>query len=68
MKMMIWTLIPSVTGIVLAAAFFPRLLASNRRDTLAQEAAMLELIKEDLVPGTGAEVKVGQTAVVHYTG
>lgn len=68
MKMMIWVLILSVTGILLVSAFFPTLLASNRGDNLAQEAAMSELVKEDLVEGTGEGVKAGQTAVVHYTG
>jgi FKBP-type peptidyl-prolyl cis-trans isomerase FkpA len=68
MKVMIWTLIASIAGILLASAFFPTLLASNRGDTLAQEAAMSELVKEDLEVGAGAEVTPGQTAVVHYTG
>jgi FKBP-type peptidyl-prolyl cis-trans isomerase FkpA len=65
---MIWTLIASVAGIFLATAFFPTLLASNRGDTMAQEAAMSELVQEDLEIGTGEEVTSGQTAVVHYTG
>ncbi len=68
MRVMIWTLIASVAGIFLATAFFPTLLASNRGDTMAQEAAMSELIQEDLEIGTGEEVTAGQTAVVHYTG
>jgi FKBP-type peptidyl-prolyl cis-trans isomerase FkpA len=61
-------LIASVAGIFLATAFFPTLLASNRGDTMAQEAAMSELVQEDLEIGTGEEVTAGQTAVVHYTG
>jgi FKBP-type peptidyl-prolyl cis-trans isomerase FkpA len=61
-------LIASVAGIFLATAFFPTLLASNRGDTMAQEAAMSELVQEDLEIGTGEEVTSGQTAVVHYTG
>jgi FKBP-type peptidyl-prolyl cis-trans isomerase FkpA len=65
---MIWTLIASVAGIFLATAFFPTLLASNRGDTMAQEAAMSELVQEDLEIGTGEDVTSGQTAVVHYTG
>jgi len=68
MRVMIWTLIASVAGIFLATAFFPTLLASNRGDTMAQEAAMSELVQEDLEIGTGEEVTSGQTAVVHYTG
>lgn len=68
MRVMFWTLIVSVAGILLATAFFPTLLASNRGDTMAQEAAMSELIQEDLETGTGEEVTAGQTAVVHYTG
>ena len=68
MRVMIWTLIASVAGIFLATAFFPTLLASNRGDTMAQEAAMSELVQEDLEIGTGEEVTAGQTAVVHYTG
>lgn len=68
MRAMVWILITSVAGILLATTFFPTLLASNRGDTMAQEAAMSELVKEDLELGAGAEVTPGQTAVVHYTG
>jgi len=68
MRVIVWTLIVSIAGIVLATAFFPTLLASNRGDTMVQEAAMTELVKEDLEMGTGEEVTAGQTAVVHYTG
>ena len=68
MRVIVWTLIVSIAGIMLATSFFPVLLASNRGDTMAQEAAMSELVKEDLEMGTGEEVTSGQTAVVHYTG
>jgi len=68
MRVIVWTLIVSIAGIMLATSFFPMLLASNRGDTMAQEAAMSELVKEDLEMGTGEEVTSGQTAVVHYTG
>lgn len=68
MRVIVWTLIVSIAGIMLATSFFPMLLASNRGDTMAQEAAMSELVKEDLEMGTGEEVTLGQTAVVHYTG
>jgi len=68
MRVIVWTLIVSIAGIMLATSFFPMLLASNRGDTMAQEASMSELVKEDLEMGTGEEVTSGQTAVVHYTG
>lgn len=68
MRVLIWTLIVSVAGIFMAVAFFPLLFASDRGNTTAQEAAMSELVKEDLEAGTGEEVTNGQTAVVHYTG
>lgn len=68
MRAVVWALIIAVTSIVVAAAFLPTLLASDRGDTTPSETAMAELVKEDLEPGAGPEITAGQTAVVHYTG
>lgn len=68
MRAIAWSLVFAVAGVLLATAVFPTLLASDRGDTMAEEAAMSELIKEDLELGSGEEVAPGQTAVVHYTG
>ncbi|MEK0415157.1 MAG: FK506-binding protein [Actinomycetota bacterium] len=68
MRTVAWSLIVAVTMALVAAIYLPTLLASDRGDTQAQEAAMAELIKEDLAPGEGPEITNGQTAEVHYTG
>ena len=68
MRIVAWSLLFAVTGILVAATYLPTLLASDGQNSPAQEAAMSELIKEDLESGAGPEVANGQTAVVHYTG
>lgn len=51
---------------IIVALCFSALAAETAKETLVTTESGLQYA--DLKPGTGAEAKAGQTAVVHYTG